>query len=361
LAVLPYLQRAGFTFTFLAPAAGPLAEQIATLDVQQAAWSPHDDHGTRRALDSLRKQLQAAIVCIEPEIVHANSLSMTRVAGPVVASLGAAGVGHLRDIVRLSAAAVRDVNRMPHLIAVSHATRSFHVNQGVDASRMQVCYNGVDMKQFRPRPATGMLHRQLQLPHDALLVGTIGQIGLRKGTDVFVELAVCVAQRRSDIHFLDVGQRTSNKKEAIELEATLRRRANETPLQGHIHFLGTRRDVPDLLPDVDIVVHAARQEPLGRVLLESAAAAKAIVATDVGGTREIFPGDSDAAAIVPKCDVDGVLGSELLEQVVRLLDDPPRRRQLGTAARRRIEQEFNVAKAAQQLVDAYQRVSSLSR
>ena len=45
-------------------------------------------------------------------------------------------------------------------------------------------YNGIDLERFRPRPPTGYLHQQLGLAGDVPLIGTIGQISLRKGHDV---------------------------------------------------------------------------------------------------------------------------------------------------------------------------------
>ena len=63
--------------------------------------------------------------------------------------------------------------------------------------------------------------------------------------------------------------------------------------------MGVRSDVDRMLGEATLLVHPARQEPLGRVLLEAAAAGIAVVTTTVGGTREIFPPDRNAAILVP--------------------------------------------------------------
>ena len=91
------------------------------------------------------------------------------------------------------------------------------------------------------------------------------------------------------MHWLIVGERTSNKDESRNFESGLRSTAAQPPLAGRVHFLGSIADVPRLMTECVLLVHAARQEPLGRVLLEAAASGLAVVATDVGGTREIFP------------------------------------------------------------------------
>jgi glycosyltransferase involved in cell wall biosynthesis len=150
------------------------------------------------------------------------------------------------------------------------------------------------------------------------------------------------------VHWLIVGERTSNKAESHDFEVLLQSIAAEEPLAGRVHFLGSRTDVAHLLCECTLLVHAARQEPLGRVLLEAAACGLPIVATDVGGTREIFPIDSSAAFLVrPDSQLD------LADAVLALMSDDNRRRALGIAARRRAESDFHIRTAAKRLTDLY--------
>jgi glycosyltransferase involved in cell wall biosynthesis len=355
LAALPAIRCSGFAPVVVAPEGGPLAAALRAAGVEHVAWSVRGEAGHRRSLEALRLELHRLLARLRPSLVHANSLSMTRLAGPVARQSGVCLLGHLRDIVRLSPAAVRDVNCADRLLAVSEATRRFHVAQGIDAHRLHVVYNGVDLLQhgLARGHRTRRILQELEIQEPALLVVAIGQIGQRKGTDVFVELARCVLAMRQDVHFLIVGERTSEKEEAVCLEAALHERASTSPCRGHVHFLGTRQDVPDVLSQVDLVVHPARQEPLGRVLLESAAAGKAIVATDVGGTKEIFPPEPQSALVVPPCQVDEVAKSDLLAATLRLLSSPAEREALGQAARRRAEERFDAREAGTQLAHHY--------
>ena len=87
-----------------------------------------------------------------------------------------------------------------------------------------------------------------------------------------------------------------------------------------------------LLNELTLLGHAARQEPLGRVLLEAAAAGVAVVATDVGGTREIFPTEADAARLVPPDDA-ATLAAAMLELLGK-----PDARSPGAAARQCAEE-----------------------
>ncbi len=348
LATLETVAAAGIDVHVAAPGSGPLAEALRARGIAHVAWEPRDAAGVRLPLDALREVLHGVLRDLQANLLHANSLSMARVSGPVAAARYMKSLGHLRDIVRLSRQAVDDLNCHDRLLAVSRATRDFHVAQGVTAQRVMVVHNGVDLGVFRPREATGHLHHELGLPRSVHLVASIGQLGLRKATDVLLAAATQVAHRRGDVHWLVVGERTSNKQESHDFEQLLHNIADEPTLAGRVHFLGARDDVPLVMNEASLLVHAARQEPLGRVLLEAAASGLPVVATDVGGTREIFPSEADGAVLVPADDRHA-----LAEAVVAVLDDEPRRESLSGGGRRRAEAAFDVTLTAPRLAEHY--------
>jgi glycosyltransferase involved in cell wall biosynthesis len=209
-----------------------------------------------------------------------------------------------------------------------------------------VLYNGVDSERFHASDPTGYLHDELNLPRDCPLIATIGQISLRKGHDV-ATAALTGLSAEAPFAWLVVGERFSGKDESREFESQLHRAADGA-LAGRLFFLGNRDDIDRLLPELTLLLHPARQEPLGRVLLEAAAAGRAIIATDVGGTREIFPPESDAACLVPPDDVPA-----MARALHALLLDPQRRSQLGANARRRIASSFSIERATAGLLRHY--------
>ncbi len=159
--------------------------------------------------------------------------------------------------------------------------------------------------------------------------------------------ARAIAERRPDIRYVIVGRRHSEKDESRQFEDALHDVARG-PLARRVHFLGFRNDVATLLSELTLLVHPARQEPLGRVLLEAAAAGVPVVATDVGGTAEIFPPGEDAARLVPAGDA-AALAAAMLE----LLDDAAMRRRMSAAARRRAEGQFDIRTSVPKLLQHY--------
>ncbi|MFV1966588.1 MAG: glycosyltransferase family 4 protein [Pirellulaceae bacterium] len=345
LAVVGQLADHGFQPTAAAPPDGPLAEALRDAEVPLVPLVRSDSESQAARRDRLRTLL----VEHAPDVVHANSLSMSRLSGPVTNDLQLPSVGHLRDIMRLSGQAVRDVNQHTRLLAVSAAVKRWYVDAGVTGNRIAILHNGVDLQRFRPRPKTGYLSRELQLPSRSHLVVSIGQIGMRKGLDLLVTAASQVIRHRQDVHFLHVGLRYSEKQEAIEFERRVRHTSGE--LARHFHWLGLRDDVPSIMNEASLVVHTARQEPLGRVLLESAAAATPVVATDVGGTAEIFPRGCQAARLVPPEQPDALAAA-----ILQILADEELQRRMSAAGRCLAEERFDAKQAAASLARHYEAV-----
>ena len=350
LATLEDVRGAGFDVAAIAPPKGPLAEKLSEVGVELSPLVTVDADGKRFSQARIREELAQVLKRLRPDLLHANSLSMGRLSGPVVAEMGVPGISHLRDIVRLSRRAIEDLNCHSRLLAVSRATRDYHVAAGLSAEKTRVLHNGVDLARFYPRPATGYLHRELGIPGEARLLGTIGQIGLRKGQDVFLQAAERLADVLPDVHYLIVGQRWSQKEESVQFESKLREAA-AGPLRGRFHLLGYRDDVDRLLNELTLLIHPARQEPLGRVLLEAAASGLAVVASEVGGTAEIFPSSLRAARLVQPGDGEALAGA-----IAELLGNSAARHSMATAARRRAEKAFGMKTAAAGLIEQYREI-----
>ncbi|UUO04414.1 glycosyltransferase family 4 protein [Blastopirellula sp. J2-11] len=321
LSVLPHLPSSGWRPTILGPSGGELSTAIAAAGAAYHAWDVLDEQGRKRPLEQLRAELTQQIDRLRPDVVHANSLSMSRLLGPIATPPQIVKVGHLRDIIKLNRRVIDDLNQLHARIVVSQATRDFHVAQGLSETSTRVIYNGVDKSQFFPGAVTHFLHAELGLPPETRLLATIGQIGMRKGVDVALRAFAQVRGAHRDAHLLILGERFSQKDEAIEYEASLHQFVRENRLEGAVSFLAFRSDVAAVLREMTMLVHAARQEPLGRVLLEAAATALPVIATDVGGTREIFP--KQTAEVVPVDDVDALAAA-----ITRVLSDDDYRAQL---------------------------------
>jgi glycosyltransferase involved in cell wall biosynthesis len=114
-----------------------------------------------------------------------------------------------------------------------------------------------------------------------------------------------------------------------------------------VTFLGPTKDAVRVLSALDLFVSGSRKEGLPLTILEAMACGLPVVATRV-------PGNSDTV-------VDGVTGllaapgsaADLGDKVVALLGDPDRRRAMGEAGRRRVDEEFSLARMVDEVAGVY--------
>jgi glycosyltransferase involved in cell wall biosynthesis len=110
-----------------------------------------------------------------------------------------------------------------------------------------------------------------------------------------------------------------------------------------VEMLGPRDDVIELLHDLDVFVLSSHSEGLPSAVMEAMAAARPIVATAVGGVKELVA-DGESGILVEPRDPTALAGG-----IVSLLEDPERARKLGDSARSRLEARFTLDRTVEHL------------
>ncbi len=340
-----------FDFFLFAPRSGPLADKISSTGLNHVPFDVRDAQGKRKSDDVLLTELCTLLTNNGCQILHGNSVSMARFIGRHHEHFSQPLTAHLRDIMKLSARATRDISSLDRLIAVSKATARWYQTLGVEHDKIEVIYNGIDIRSFKQESsiASPDLHNELNLQRSVHFAVTIGQIGLRKGLDVLIEAIPEVASLFPDWHFLIVGERYSSKAESKTYFEKMLTCLKQSGVDDRVHWLGYRTDIPGILDQAELLIHPARQEPFGRVLLEAAALGKAIIATDVGGTSEMLS-HRESAWLVPPGEPQ-----LLYEACEKLMPDPEIRQMFGSNAQKRISTQFTVEKSAQELASIWEK------
>lgn len=133
-------------------------------------------------------------------------------------------------------------------------------------------------------------------------------------------------------------------------EQQVREQVADRGLDGHVSFLGTRHDVPRLLPGLDLFVLSSRYEGLAIALLEALAAGVPCVATRVGGIPEAVQHGTHGL-LVPPGDPPALAGA-----VRELLDDPSRRERMGHDGAEHLAAHFSIDRATHRIEAVYDRV-----
>jgi len=192
------------------------------------------------------------------------------------------------------------------------------------------------------------IRRQLGIPADALVVGTIGNLKAEKRASFF--LAVCnrlhALWRLRSVstafpHFIWLGEGT----ERAAVTTTLAQLPAD--LRDHIHFPGASMDVDGYLSAFDAFVLTSAYEGMPNALLETMAAGLPCVATDVPGTCDVLNAAADIGILADAQDP-----GKFAEQLVRLLADPARMRMIGENARNHVLEHHSL----DQMIAAYSAV-----
>jgi glycosyltransferase involved in cell wall biosynthesis len=287
------LDKTRFEVFFLAPSEGPLCAELRKRGVTVVAGTtrpvnprhPGRDFARIIAFCRLLKKLRIDIVHINEFGWNLDLAFAARLAGcGLVLHFHNPGGVHRRNLHWILASRV---------ILVSEGQKQTIAGFDRIRAKSVVVHNAIDLHSFgkgiSSRPALG-------LPEDAVVIGTIAQICHRKGIDLLLETANEVVAQEPRAFFVVAGP------DAVSEEGfanTQRERASVGPLAGHVRFLGSRSDIPNVLASMDIFFMPTRAEPFGLVIIEAMAAGLPVVASRVGGIPEIIRNNAEGLLIEP--------------------------------------------------------------
>jgi len=180
--------------------------------------------------------------------------------------------------------------------------------------------SGVDVARFKASPE----------PEDRPIVVTmIARMLLDKGVIDFVEAARILKRKDVSIRAVLVGAPDFENPASISEHQLL-----AWQLEGVIEWLGQRSDIPGVLAESHIAVLPSYREGLPRTLLEAAACARPIIATDVPGCREIVQHGKNGLLVPVK---DPYALADAIEQLVT---DKAMRQRMGRMGRELVKTEF---------------------
>jgi glycosyltransferase involved in cell wall biosynthesis len=207
-------------------------------------------------------------------------------------------------------------------VAVSRAGRQRYVDTAViPEAKARAIPNGIELGGFvaRSDERARALRIELGLPPDALTFGTVGRLNEVKRQVDLLRATRARLDAGDLICLILVGDGP--------MRAELEQERERLGLADHVRLLGVRTDVPALLSAMDVFVLCSRSEGYSLALVEAAAAALPIIATDVGGNAEIVA-DGVNGLIVPPADAAALQGA-----MARLQADTPWRQRFGAASR----------------------------
>jgi len=169
-----------------------------------------------------------------------------------------------------------------YAVAVCEAARQRFAADGMHPRRALLSVpNGIRLERFRPADdvARQSLVAELGLPTGSRIIGTVGRLQPVKDHALLLRAFAKVRVQVPEAALVIVGDGP--------LRAALEAQAEQAGLSDAVRFMGDRHDVPRLLTGMEVFALTSTSEGYSVALLEACASSLPIVATDVGGNREI--------------------------------------------------------------------------
>jgi glycosyltransferase involved in cell wall biosynthesis len=242
----------------------------------------------------------------------------------------------------------RVLARFPRVIAVSSEIARELVRTGSRPDRLTVILNGIDPAAFRRDPSRRAAARErFGFDPDEIVVGSVGRLETQKRFDLLIDAFAMLAHDRPRLRLAIAGD--GSLRDA--LEAQVRRLG----LTATCRLLGHQADVPALYDAFDLFVQSSEYEGTPNVILEAMAMETPIVATDVGGTRELAA-DGEHALIVPPHET-----AALARAMAAAIDDPVAADARAVAARQRVETDLSFDARTRRLEAIYDALADVRR
>ena len=345
LALLAGLPDKGWQAHVAVPGLGQLTDILLLRDIPFTVM-PFERIGWDAPLRSLNATLswRRFIKQIRPELIHANTTSVIRSFAWAAASLGIPYISHVRFIMDPGETrwTFRYFPKPRAFIFVSEALkREFwpEFSHYCPQSQCHVVHNAVDLARFHEEPLPKAL------PHR---IGIVANLAPFKRHEDFLRMAAEMLKERQDLEFLIIGEDVLGKGRR-EILMSL---ATELGVERYFHFLGHRRDIPEILHSLHLLVLTSEDEPFGRVIIEGMASGRPVIATESGGIPEIIE-NGLTGRLVKVGDYQAISQAALA-----LLSDRKAMEVMGQLAAAAVRSRFSLTSHAARISDIYNRIVS---
>ncbi|MBD3181531.1 glycosyltransferase [Candidatus Poribacteria bacterium] len=284
-------------------------------------------------------------------LIHCNTIWVNHYACKTGKKLDIPVICHLRDLIAVEQVKKYSLDKINAVIAISDSVREVLIKSGIDNKRVYRIYNGVDLSLFKNLKRT--LRREYSV--SGYLVGIVGQMNPTsqwKGQREFLHAAAEILKSRSDVHFVLIGGDNTpvSSPEHGSYIKELKELSRQLNIDEKTIFTGFRKDIPNVMASLDILVSASWAEPFGRVIIEAMAAGCPVIATKAGGAPEIVC-DNITGKLVPPKNPRAIANG-----VLEILQDAELMRNMSYAGQKRARDKFSIDKNVREIQKVYQHI-----
>jgi glycosyltransferase involved in cell wall biosynthesis len=240
------------------------------------------------------------------------------------------------------------------IISISNSVTNYVKNQGVNVDNFITIHDGIDIDDVlnMRKKNSDELRKELNVSNGNLLIGLIGNIKSWKGQHIAIEAVKNLKGKIPNIKCLIIGD-VSNLEEDQQYYKYLKNLVNDHNLVKYIIFTGFRKDIPDIISILDILIHTSTApEPFGRVILEGMVFSKPVIATAHGGPLEILEDDISGFLIPPNNP------EALAKKIEQLISYPYNAKNVGQMGREKVKGCFSIETNVKKIEQLYTQLLS---
>lgn len=286
-------------------------------------------------------------------LIHLNNSITCNLNGILLAKLlRVPCICHQRGFEYLSKSTRIISKLVDHYIAVSEAVKQNLLELKVPSNKISVVYEGVDLEEYDPRkPPLKSLLVEFNLDPSQPRIGMISFLVKWKGHEIFLRAFAKVVNKFPNCKALIVGDIPADLPVFQQYKRKLIDLSRELGIEDNVIFAGHREDIPEIIRIMDIIVHASiLPEPFGRVIIEAMAMEKPVIATNIGGPKEIIKNEENGILVNP-CDPE-----EMAAAILKLLQNKKLAEKLGRAGRETVERFFSIETHVSKIEEVYRMV-----
>jgi len=235
------------------------------------------------------------------------------------------------------------------VVNVSNATREYYLIDSDIEDR--IIYEPVNMNVFNQDSIhdeqKAKLRKELGIGHNEIILGAVGNLSWVKGYENLIEAIAIIRKRYKRIKLLITGKILDTQ---MEYYSRLKKITSSFGLDGDVHLLGWRTDIPEILSIMDIFILPSLKEGTPISILEAMSMKVPVIASRVGGIPEQVI-DSETGILVQPGDA-----FEIALSILNLLESTKMRHEMGEKARETIKKKFSLESCVKAHKELYKEV-----
>ena len=234
------------------------------------------------------------------------------------------------------------------VIALTPTEAEQYMSMGVPKEKIAIIPNGIDLSEYAELPPKGSFKKKFNIPEDRKIILYLGRVHKIKGIDFLIR---AYAYLKNKMNFKDAVLVIAGPDDGYLSE--VKSLVHDLSVSNSVLFVGSLYGGDKLAAYVDSEVYIlpSRYETFGMTVLEAYACGKPVIASDVGGLKELI--------------VDGETGflfeagnfKQMAEKIVYLLNNSDKAVEIGRKARILVEEKYSIDKVVDMIERLYSEVA----